>query len=328
MGSDARVRRRLVVALGIVATGQAGAAGGRVSFPQRPVTLVVPYAAGGEADATARRMAAALARRLGQPLVVENLPGASGGLAARRVLRARPDGYTLMFATTSDMVVAPAVNAQLGYRAADFSLIAIYGRAPMALVVRTGLGVRTIDAFIEKAQRLPGQISMGTTGSQSLQALAAQGLAHAAAVDLLHVPYPSGHQLMLGLANQQIDSVVVPLPSALNQARQWGDVVLGTLSTARSPARPQVPTINEGQLLRGVASEIWSGLAAPAGLMPEVAVVLHQAVQTLLMDPLFHALRLELGDLPAPAMPAAEFAELVRADEIRLRAIVRKTPLI
>jgi len=168
---------------------------------------------------------------------------------------------------------------------------------------------------------------MGTTGSQSLQALAAQNLAQAADLDLLHVPYQSGQQLMLDLASQQIDSVVVPLSSALNQAHMWGHVVLGTLSAARSPASLQVPTVNEGRLLHGVTSEIWSGLAAPAGLSSEVLVVLHRAVQALLTGPAFHALRLELGDLPAPPMPTTDFVELARADEVRLRAVVRQTPL-
>ena len=128
----------------------------------------------------------------------------------------------------------------------------------MALVVRAGLRLSTVDAFIEEARRLPGQISMGTTGSQSLQALAAQSLAQAADLKLLHVPYPSGHQLMLGLANQQIDAVVVPLPSALNQFRQWGDVVLGTLSTERSLARPQVPPS-----MRGGYCTVWHRRSRP-----------------------------------------------------------------
>ncbi|RYH60974.1 MAG: tripartite tricarboxylate transporter substrate binding protein [Alcaligenaceae bacterium] len=328
IGEQLRTRRRLVTALCVVAAGRVVKANAQPTFPQRPLVLVVPYAAGGEADATARRMAVGLDRVLRQPIVVENLSGASGGLAARRLLRARADGYTLMFATTSELVVAPTVNPQLGYQASDFSLIAIYGRAPMALVVRAGLRVQTTEAFIETARRQPGQLSMGTTGRQSLQALAGQTLARAAGVELLHVPYQSGHQLMLDLATGQIDSVVVPLPSALNQARQWGHVVLGTLSVARGSAHPQVPTVNEGPLLRGVASEIWSGLVAPAGIAPQVAAVLHQAVQALLADPVFHALRLELGDLPAAPMPSVEFSELVRADEIRLRAVVRKTPLL
>ncbi|RYF83619.1 MAG: tripartite tricarboxylate transporter substrate binding protein [Comamonadaceae bacterium] len=290
------------------------------------MTLVVPYAAGGEADTTARRMAAALAQQLAQPVVVDNQPGASGGLAARRVLRARPDGHTLMFGTTSELVVAPAVNPQLNYRVSDFSLIALYGRAPMALVVRAGLGVASIDAFIDEARRQPGRLSMGATGRQSLQALAAQSLARAAGVQLLHVPYQSGLQLMHDLASGRIDAVVVPLPAALHQARQWGHVVLGTLSATRSWASSQTPTVNEGRWLKGVVSEIWAGLVAPAGLHPEVAAVLHRAVQALLADAAFHALRLGLGDVPAEPMSADAFAQFVRAEDARLRELVRLQP--
>ncbi|MBB1603798.1 tripartite tricarboxylate transporter substrate binding protein [Variovorax sp. UMC13] len=292
------------------------------------MTLVVPYAAGGEADTTARRMAAAMAMQLAQPMVVENMPGASGGLAARRLLRARADGYTLMFGTPSELVVAPAVNPQWGYQASDFSLIAMYGRAPMALVVRAGLGVQSIDAFIDEARRLPGRFSIGATGRQSLQAMAAQALTKAADVQLLHLSYQSGAQLMIDLASGRIDAAMVPLPAALNQARQWGHLVLGTLSAMRDPASPQTPAVNEGRALQGVVFEIWSGLVAPRGLAPEVAAVLQGAVQVLLADAAFHALRQGLGDLPARPMSSADFERFVLAEEARLRKVVSQSPLI
>lgn len=323
-----RARRSFLATFGALGATCLGRLHAQPAFPERPLTLVVPYAAGGEADITARRMAGALARELGQPVVVENQAGASGGLAARRVLRAKADGYTLMFGTTSDLVVAPAVNAQLGYRGLDFSLIAMYSHAPMALVVRAALGVQSVDAFIEEARRQAGRLSMGATGRQSLQALAAQSLARAAGVQLLQVPYQSGSQLTQDLASGRIDAVVVPLPAALHQARQWGHIVLGTLSATRSLASPRTPTVNEGRTLRGVVSEIWAGLVAPAGLAPDVATALHRAVQALLVDPAFHVLRMRLGDVPALPMSVAEFAQFVQAEEARIREVVRQSPLM
>lgn len=299
-----------------------------VPFPQRPLTLVVPYAAGGEADTTARRMAAALARVLAQPVVVENMAGASGGLAARRVLRAKADGYTLMFGTTSELVVAPAVNPQLGYRASAFSLIALYGRAPMALVARAGLGVDSAEAFIDEARRRPGVLTVGATGRQSMQALAAQGFARAAGVQLLHVPYQSGAQLMHDLASGRVDASVTSLAAALYQARQWGLSVLGILSATRSEASPYTPTVNEGRQLKGVVSEIWAGLVGPVGLAPEVQAVLHRAVQALLNDRKLHALRVRLGDVPALPMSSQDFARFVQGEDVRLRALVRQTGLV
>jgi len=322
-----RARRSFLLTVGTFGVTWMGPLHAQAAFPQRPLTLVVPYAAGGEADITARRMALALAQELGQPVVVENLAGASGGLAARRVLRAKADGYTLMFGTTSDLVVAPAVNPQLGYQSSDFSLIAMYGRTPMALVVRAGLGLQSIDAFVDEARRQPGRLSMGATGRQSLQALAAQSLARAANVQLLHVPYQSGSQLMHDLASGRIDAVVVPLPAALHQARQWGHIVLGTLSATRSSASPQTPTVNEGGALKGVVSEIWAGLVAPAGLAPEVVTALHRAVQALLINPTLHALRMSLGDVPAEPMSGAEFAQFAKAEEARVHEVVRQSPL-
>lgn len=323
-----RERRAFLFTLGLPGLGCSALAGAASAFPLRPLTLVVPYAPGGEADTTARRMAAALALQLAQPVVLENMPGASGGLAARRVLRARADGYTLMFGTPSELLVAPALNPQWRYQASDFSLIAMYGRAPMALLVRPGLGVQSTDAFIEKARRMPGCFSIGATGRQSLQAMAAQTLTRAADVQLLHVPYQSGSQLMIDLTSGRIDAVLVPLPAAWHQARQFGHIVLGTLSAKRDPSSPQTPTVNEGRSLKGVAFEIWAGLLAPAGLAPDVAATLHRGIQMLLADAAFHALRTGLGDLPAQPMSSADFEQFVLAEEARLHSVVRQSPLI
>ena len=182
-----RISRRAWIAtlastLPVLATAQA-------PYPDRPITLVVPNAAGGAADNLARSVADELGKRLKQSVVVENLGGASGAIAAQKVLHAAPDGYTLLFGTTSDMVVTPIANRAAGYAAKDFTPIGKVGTTPMTLVARPNLGVSTADQMAALAKQKPNGLSIGTTGNASLQAFAAVALQRAAGIDLLGVPY-------------------------------------------------------------------------------------------------------------------------------------------
>lgn len=197
-GRRALFLRPMVAALSAAALPKSVAARG---FPNRTVTLIVPNPAGGEADHLARRIAKALVSRLGQAVVVENVGGASGALAAKRVLRAVPDGYTLLFGTTSDMVVTPIGSGSLGYAAGDFTPVAKLGSTPMTLVSRTGLQAESTDSLVSMARKAPGALSIGTTGERSLQAFAAAALARAARIDLTRIPYRGGAALLQDLAS-------------------------------------------------------------------------------------------------------------------------------
>ena len=141
------------------------------AFPDKPITLVVPNPAGGAADNLARGFAEEMGKRLKQSVIVENVGGASGALGAQKVLRAAPNGYTLFFGTTSDMVVTPIANAGAGYATKDFTPIALVGLTPMALVARNTLGVAGIDPLIAMAKAKPNGLTVGTTGNSSFQAL-------------------------------------------------------------------------------------------------------------------------------------------------------------
>lgn len=199
--SVARSFRRVVHALLCAAVFHATSpvAIAQVGYPDKPITLVVPNAAGGAADNLARSLAEELSRRLGQSVVVENHGGASGAIGAQRVLRSPADGYTLLFGTTSDMVVTPIVNRSAGYTARDFTPIARVGVTPMTFVARPGLGVSTLDQLVALAKQKPNGLTVGSTGNASLQAFAAVALQRAAGIDLLGVPYKGGAPLMLSL---------------------------------------------------------------------------------------------------------------------------------
>lgn len=299
----------------------AAAAGPVAAFPERPVTLVVPNAAGGAADSLARGLAEELAKRLKQPVLVENVGGASGALGAQKVLRAAPDGYTLLFGTTSDMVVTPIANKAAGYAARDFTPIAKVGVTPMTLVARQGLGATTADQLAGLARGRPNALSVGTTGAASLQAFATVALQRAARIDLLGVPYKGGAPIVTDLLAGQIDLGVMTLPAAIPHVRAGKLVMLGVLSPRRAEAAPEMPSIDESSAFKGVSVEIWAALAGPPGLPAPVVERLSAAVREVLQDREFSERRARMGDQPVPWAAPAEFGRFLLAEDERYRAL-------
>ncbi len=314
-------RRRLLAAATLASLGLRAPRAAASDARDRPITLVVPNAAGGAADNLARSLAVELARHLGQPVIVENIGGASGALGAQRVLRSAPDGQTLLFGTTSDMVVTPIANRAAGYSVRDFTPIAKVGVTPMTLSARPELGVRHIDELVALARQRPNGLSVGTTGNASLQAFAVQALQRAAGIDLLGVPYKGGAPLLNDLLAGQIDLGVMTLPAALGQVRAGKLVMLGLLSAERHASAPDLPTVNESRSVRGVSVEIWAALAGPPGLPAAVVERLNRAVQAALTDPAYSERRARSGDVTVPPAPAAAFGAFLLAEDERYRAL-------
>ena len=303
---------------GGLATGPATA---DTRYPERPITLVVPNAAGGAADNLARALAEELSQRLGQAVVVENLGGASGALGAQRVLRSQPDGHTLLFGTTSDMLVTPIANRSAGYAPRDFTPIVKLGVTQMVLLARPDLGVTTVEQLVALARQKPNALSLGTTGHASLQAFAAVALQRAAGIDLLGVPYKGGAPMLNDLLAGQIDLGIATLPGVLGQVRNGKLVALGLLSDKRAAAAPEIPTVNESAAVKGIQIEIWAALAGPAKLPAPVVDSLSRALQALLTDKAFIERRARHGDQTPPFEPPADFARFLAAEEQRYRAL-------
>lgn len=291
------------------------------SYPDKPITLVVPNAPGGAADVLARSFAEEMSRRLRQPVVVENQGGASGAIAAQKVLRAAPDGYTLLFGTTSDVVVTPIVTRSAGYTARDFTAIVKVGVTPMTLVARPDLGISTPDQMVALARQKPNAVSVGTTGSASLQAFATVALQKAAGIDLLGVPYKGGAPIVTDLLGGTLDMAVITLPGALAQVRSGKMTMVGILSDKRHPTAHDLPTINEGRAIKGVAVEIWAGLLGPAATPPAVVERLSRVAQEILGDKEYGERRAKSGDSAAPWQSATEFGQFIRAEDDRYRAL-------
>ena len=313
--------RRTLAATVAAALACPGIAAAQATYPERAITLVVPNAAGGAADSLARAIAEMLSRQLGQTVGVENVGGASGALGAQRVLRAAPDGYTLLFGTTSDMVVTPIANRSAGYSVRDFTPIAQVGVTPMTLVARPGLGIAHAEQLAQQARQRPNALSVGTTGNASLQAFAAVALQRAAGIDLLGVPYKGGAPLLNDLLAGQLDLGLLTLPAALPQVRAGKLTMLGVLSPARLSIAPEQPLLGETPAFKGVVVEIWAAIAGPKGLPTAVVERLAQAVKAVLDDREFTERRARQGDLAVPWRAPAEFGAFLAAEDTRYRAL-------
>lgn len=266
------------------------------SYPQRPVTFVVPYPAGNAADAIARQMAPIMRSRLGQPLIVENVAGASGGIGIQSALARPSDGYVVVLGSPNDMILAPMAHPALAYRADQFLLVGIIIEATFALVGRRQELETSFDALVAAARR-PGssELSYGTFGDGSLPHLIGQDFAARLGLRLLHVPYRGTPQLMQDLIGGQIDLAFVPLAGPVLEHVASGLLTIHTVTSARRhPALPAVPTAGESPGLAGFQYNSWLGLFVKREVPESVVVRLHDALQATLADTQFRQ-RIEAG---------------------------------
>lgn len=291
------------------------------AWPDKPITLVVPNPPGGAADKLARGFAEEMAKRLKQTVVVENVGGASGALGAQKVLRAPPDGYTLIFGNTSDMVVTPIANPSAGYATKDFTPVALVGLTPMALVARPSLGITGIDQLVAQAKARPNGLTVGTTGASSFQAFATVALQKAAGIDLLAVPYKGGAPLATDLLGGQIDLAVMAMPGAMPHVRAGKLTLLGLLIDKRLPSSPDLPTVNEGAAFKGVTMQIWAGIGGPPGLPAPVVETLNATVRDILLDKEFNDRRTRNGDLPVAPMTSTDFGRFLASETEKFRVL-------
>lgn len=302
----------ILAALAAVAVTVAPAAAAE-GWPERPIRLIVPSAPGGPTDIPARLLARDLQARLGQPVVVENRPGAGGALGARFVAGAVPDGYTLLVGNTSVLAAIPAVSAGAGYDPArHFSAVAQFSRSCQILVVRPELAASSLAALVALARARPGTLSYAHSGTGGLPHLAGELFKSAAAVDILGVPYKSGGESVTALLGGQVDmtfeSVTILLPLiAAGRLR-----ALAVTAAGRIAPTGDLPTMSEAGV-PGYEVTTFYGLVAPAGTSEAVVGRLNAAVNDGLRTPALSADIAALGAVAAPATPA-EFAAFIAAE--------------
>jgi len=272
------------------------------AWPERPVRLIVPFAAGGNTDGIARIMAQRLSETLGASFVVENRPGAGGAIAAELTAKAAPDGYTLLVAALPVMAVVPVINKVRYDSLKDFAPISNIATNPFVLVVNKDVPVRTLKEFGDHVRGKPGQLSYGSAGVGSLNHLSMALFLHRAGLQMTHVPYKGNAPALSDVVAGHIPAMFSNLSDALPQAAAGNVRMIAVSSENRSPLAPDVPTVAESGFA-GFSVLTWNGLMAPAGTPKPIVDRVAGAVAAAVKDPAF-ATRLKefgadpLGDTP------------------------------
>ena len=293
------------------------------AWPDKPVTVVVPFGAGGGVDAAARIVMPKLAERLGQQVVIENVPGASGTIGTQRVAKAKADGTTLLFAVASPINVAPLVApASVRYDALkDLAPIAPVAVSPFVLVGKLGLPAANTAELLALARKQPGKLTYGTDGFGTSLHVTAAMITATAGVDILHVPYKSGPQVLTDVAGGQVDLGVLPVALVQGMVKEGKVKAYGVTSKARSDALPGVPSLSETPALATLDVDSWMGLLGPAGLDPAIVARLNKEVAAVLADPAVQK-QLADGGMKPMLMAPAEFGAYLAKERKALSSVV------
>ena len=288
------------------------------AFPERVIRLIVPFAPGGNADIVARLVAEGMAASLGQPVVVENKPGAGGSLGAEQVARAAPDGYTLLAGSNGPLTVNPFVQAKLGYDPLkDFAPVGLTSLVPHALIVHAAVPARTVPELVALSRK--EQVGVGTSGLGSATHLTLERFNAQTGAKLLHVPYKGGGALLPDLVAGTIQGAMTEFSSALPHHRGGKARFVAVAAAKRSALAPEVPTMIESGVKDFTAAS-YVGVLAPAATAADVLSRLQAALGAALAAPRTLERFRELGIDPAPelANPAA-FADFLRREFERSR---------
>lgn len=254
-------------------------------FPQRPITLVVPTAPGGSTDFSARLIAEPLNRALGQAIIVDNRPGASGNIGNQYVARAKPDGYTLLVAYSGYQVGNPHLFRQAGWDPIkDFAPVAMLTRAPQVITVSPQLPVKNLKELIAYARANPGKLNFASSGNGSIQHIAGEQFKQLTGTFITHIPYRGTGPAMQDLLAGQVDLFITTPAGVMGQVQAGKVKALAVTSQKRLTALPQVPTTAEGGL-PGYELDSWFALYAPAGTPAELVQLLNTEVNRALATP-------------------------------------------
>lgn len=316
---------RLALSLAFGAAALAGHAQG--TYPERPLTLVVPYPAGGVADTIARPLAQELGKRLGQPVVIDNRAGANGNIGSAFVARQQPaDGYTILLGSTSTLAVNPHLYKSTGYDPArDLQPLTLTHQMPNVLVVGAGTPYKSVADVVAAAKAQPGKLVFGSAGNGNTMHLAGVVFQEKTGTQLLHVPYKGGPPALNDVLGGQIPMMFHNLPAVVT-FRQAGKVrVLAVADTKRSPVLPDVPTMAEAGA-PGVVSIVWNGLLVRQGTPPAMVQRLNTELRAILESPDFRK-PLEAQGYEVLSSTPAEFETLLRKDLAAMATTVKQADI-
>lgn len=293
------------------------------SFPAKAVRIISPFAPGGGNDTISRALAQKLVDQFGQPVIVENRPGANTIVGTQVVAKSPPDGHTLILVSNSH-VINQSLYTKLPYHAVrDFSPITLVGSSPLVLVVHPSLPVRSVRELIRLARARPAELTFSTAGTGSSAHLAGVLFASTAGIKLQHIPYKGSAPAVTSLISGEVTMSIAPSLTFLPHARAGRVRALATTGAQRSPAAPDVPTVAESGLTGYVVNQ-WYGLLAPANVPPDIVQRLNAAVATVLKQPDIREKLTRQGVDPGSSTPE-EFARMIASDVEKWAQVVKES---
>ncbi|GAP33657.1 tripartite tricarboxylate transporter substrate binding protein [Piscinibacter sakaiensis] len=293
----------------------------QAGFPQQPITLVVPWAAGGAADFLARVVGERLSVRLGQQVLVSNKPGGGTNIGTQYVASAKPDGYTLLMASSNNCVNATLLPPAKVDFVRDFRPVTNVGFAPNILVVHPSVPARNVQELVALAKAKPGSLTYGSSGSGSAAHLGAEKFKLATGTDIVGVPYKGAAPAVSDLLGGHLSMMFTVIPATLPHVEAGRLRLLAVATPQRLPIFPQAPTLVEAGV-RDFESGLWYGLVAPAGIPEPVLTLLHREVAAILKEESVAQRVVAQGVLPIGDTPAA-FAQTIRSDIARYGELIQ-----
>ena len=276
----------------------------QATFPSRPLTFIVPFTAGGPSDVGARVLASELAKLLGQPVAVENLAGAGGGLAVQKLLRSQNDGHSLLYGGMSESLLVPMINPALGYRPDSMLPLAMLTTGPVVFIAKPNFPANTMDELVALVRKNPGKYSYGSGGIGSFAHVMGELVKQRAGMSMVHIPYRGGAQIVTDVMGGQLDLGINTLAGVAQSIATRQVKAIGVSSRERVATIKDVPTFNESTALKGLVMGVWAFAYTTPGTPAPVVARLNQAINTALMTPAVQQHRARLGaDLPALTTP-------------------------
>jgi tripartite-type tricarboxylate transporter receptor subunit TctC len=294
------------------------------TYPTRPVHLIVAFAAGGTNDTIARLLGQALSERLGQRLVIENKTGAGSNIGTEVVVRAPPDGYTLLMAGTPNAINATLYDKLSFNFIHDIAPVATILSMPHVMEVNPSLPIKTVPEFIVYARANPGKIAMSSAGTGGSTHLAGELFKAMTGISMVHVPYRGDAPALVDLMGGQVQVMFDLMPASIEYIKTDKLRALGVTSAARSEALPDLPTV--GEFVPGYEASAWLGIGAPAKTPVEIIDKLNREINAVLTDPKFKAHLADLGAKVLPG-PPAEFSKLIADETEKWGKVIRTANL-
>ena len=292
-------------------------------YPGKPIRLIVPFGTGGATDSSARTVAERLGQRLGQPIVVENRPGAGGSIGAQYVARSAPDGYTLLLGLDATMVVNPFTQDNVQFNTTkDFVPVTKLGDVGLILVANPALPAKNLNELLQYSKANPNKLSFSTGGAGSTTHVAGELLKQRTGLDMTHIPYKSGGLAVLDAVSGQVQLSYSAIAGASKFVQSGQLVGIGVSSTKRNPSAPNVPTFAE-QGLPDFEAVSWVGILLPAGTPQPIVDRLHREIVAVLKEPAIRERLAALGIDPIGNTPD-EFAAQIKSDLARWQKVVER----